>query len=220
MKLPVLIEALKDDSPLVRASAASALEGHLSKESIRGLLAATADPVRLVRIRAAAALAPVPPEAIDNADERKSLRRAAADFKKAMTARPDDWASHANLGGYYLQSGDFAAAVEAFETALKLEPRMVSVMVTLSTAYANLNQNDKTEYWLRRAAEAGTGQRRGQLQPGVALGRFRPLRRGRKGIADGAQIRPAACPGGLQPGGDSGRKEGLCRSGRVLSQGP
>ena len=83
-KWPVLIAALKDDSPLVRASAAAALEGYLTAESVAALLRATADPVRLVRIRAAAALASVPPERIDDADARKSLRRATAEFKKAM----------------------------------------------------------------------------------------------------------------------------------------
>ena len=153
-KWPVLIAALRDDSPLIRASAAAALEGYLAAESVRGLLRATADPLRLVRIRAAAALASVHPEQIDNADARKSLRRATAEFKKAMDARPDDWASYSNLGSFYMESGDFDAAVEAFETALKLEPRVVAPMVNLSMAYANLKQNDKAEAWLRRAAKA------------------------------------------------------------------
>src|SRR5208337_3745166 len=69
-KWPVLIAALKDDSPLVRASAAAALEGYLAKESVAALLGATADPVRLVRIRSAAALASVPLEQIRDAQAR------------------------------------------------------------------------------------------------------------------------------------------------------
>ena len=150
-KWPVLIAALEDGSPLVRASAAAALEGYYSQESVEALLRATGDPVRLVRIRAAAALAPLPPKRIDDGDARKSLERATAEFKTAMGARPDDWASYSNLGGYYMESDDFAAAVAAYETALKLEPRMVPVMVNLSMAYSNLNQNDKAEAWLRRA---------------------------------------------------------------------
>ena len=85
-KWPALIAALKDESPLVRASAAAVLEGYLTDESVRALLRATADPVRLVRIRAAAALAAVHSEQIDNANARKSLRRAAAEFKEAMTS--------------------------------------------------------------------------------------------------------------------------------------
>ena len=153
-KWPVLLAALKDDSPLVRASAAAALEGYLTNESAWALLRATSDPLRLVRIRAAAALASVHPEQIDDVDAQKSLRRAAAEFKKAMAARPDDWASYSNLGSYDMESGDFDAAVAAFETALKLEPRVVAPMVNLSMAYANLKQNDKAEAWLRRALKA------------------------------------------------------------------
>jgi Flp pilus assembly protein TadD len=53
-----------------------------------------------------------------------------------------------------MESGDFEAAVAAFETALKLEPRMVPVMVNLSMACSNLKQNDKAEAWLRRALKA------------------------------------------------------------------
>ena len=122
-KWPVLIAAVQDDSPLVRASAVAALEGHITRESRDALLRATADPVRLVRVRAAAALAAVHFEQVEDAEARKSLRRATAEFKQAMAARPDDWASYSNLGGYYMESGNFDAAVEAFETALKLEPR-------------------------------------------------------------------------------------------------
>ena len=150
-KWPVLIAALKDDSPLVRSSAASALEGFLTDESVAALLRATGDPVRLVRIRAAAALAAVPPERIDDDAGRKSLRRATDEFKNAMAARPDDWASYSNLGGFYMEGGDFAAAAAAYETALQLEPRVAGPMVNLSMAYANLNESDKAEACLRRA---------------------------------------------------------------------
>jgi tetratricopeptide (TPR) repeat protein len=107
--------------------------------------------VRLVRIRAAAALASVRPERVEDADGRKSLQRATEEFKRAMEARPDDWASYANLGSYDMESGDFNAAVEAYETALRLEPRVVAPMVNLSMAHANLQQNGKAEAWLRRA---------------------------------------------------------------------
>ena len=123
-KWPVLIAALKDQSPLVRASSASALEGYLTDESLPALLRAVADPVRLVRIRAAAALAPVPPQRIADPEDRRALRRAVADFQQAMAARPDDWASHANLGGFEMDRGNYAAAAQAYETALKLEPRI------------------------------------------------------------------------------------------------
>jgi tetratricopeptide (TPR) repeat protein len=153
-KWPVLIAALKDGSPLVRSNAAAALEGYLTPESLPELLRAASDPVRLVRIRAAAALAPVPLKRLDDVEARNSLRLAIEEFKKAMAARPDDWASYANLGGFYMDSRDYPAAVDAFETALKLEPRMVPAMVNAALAYSNVKQNEKAEAWLRRALKA------------------------------------------------------------------
>ena len=165
-----MVAALNDDSPLVRSSAAAGLEGHLNDESLPALLRATDDRVRLVRIRAAAALAAVPPERIADADGRKSLRRATAEFKAAMAARPDDWASYSNLGGYYMDSGAFDAAVEAYETALKLEPLAVGPMVNLSMAYANLKADDKAEAWLRRAVKLEPDNAAAHFNLGLLLG--------------------------------------------------
>jgi Flp pilus assembly protein TadD len=196
-KWPVLIAALKDDSPLVRASAAAALEGYLTPSSFVALLDATADPVRLVRIRAAAALASAHPEKIIGDDAQKdSFRRATAEFKKAMAARPDDWASYSNLGSFDMESGDFDAAVAAFQTALKLEPRVVAPMVNLSMAYANLQQNDKAEAWLRRALNAEPDNAAANFNLGLLLaetGRLDEAERAlRAALKSDPQLAPAA----------------------------
>ncbi|MGA2257666.1 MAG: tetratricopeptide repeat protein [Thermoguttaceae bacterium] len=193
-KWPVLITALKDDSPLVRASAAAALEGYLTRESVAALLRATDDPVRLVRIRAAAALASVRPENVDDANAQKSLRGAAAEFKKAMAARPDDWASYSNLGGYDMESGDFDAAVEALETALKLEPRVVAPMVNLSMAYANLKQNDKAEAWLRRALKAEPDNAAANYNLGLLLAETDHLDEAEKALRAALKSDPQLAP--------------------------
>ena len=203
-KWPVLVAALKDDSPLVRASAAAALDGYLTADSLPGLLRATADPVRLVRIRAASALASVPPEQLDDVKARNSLRRATEEFSKAMAARPDDWASYSNLGSYYMESGDFEAAVQAFETALKLEPRMVARNGQRGHGLRQCEAERQGRGLAPPGAEGRTGKRRGQFQRGSAPGRDQSPRRGREGLAGGPENGPAACPGGLQSGGDPG----------------
>ncbi len=152
-KWPVFVKALGDRSPLVRSSAASALASHLNSESISALLAATRDPVRLVRIRAAMALAPLPLDQLKDTKDRESLEWAIEEFKIAMKARPDDWAGYANLGTFYMDQRDFQKAADCFETANRLEPRMVGPMVNASMAYSNLQQNDKAESSLRRALQ-------------------------------------------------------------------
>ncbi len=68
-----------------------------------------------------------------------------------MSARPDDWASHANLGNFHMERRDFAGAIVEFETATKLEPRVIGPLVNSSLAYSNLNQPDRAEASLRQA---------------------------------------------------------------------
>jgi len=150
-KWPAVLKALGDPSPLVRSRAAMALGGLLSEETLPPLLAATRDVSRLVRIRAAQTLAAVPPEALRDGRDKASLEAAVAEFFTAMSARPDDWASHANLGNFHMERRAFAQAVNEFETATKLEPRIVGPLVNASLAYSNLNQPDRAEACLRRA---------------------------------------------------------------------
>ena len=118
---------------------------------LNALLAAAADPSRLVRIRTAMSLAALPPQSLTDERDRASLEKANREFTTAMQARPDDWASYANLGNFYMESRDFPAAVACFETATKLEPRQIGPMVNASMAYSNMARNDKAEQSLRRA---------------------------------------------------------------------
>ena len=83
--------------------------------------------------------------------DRTSLETAVTEFFNAMRARPDDWASHANLANFQMEHRDFARAITEFETATKLEPRVVGPLVNASLAYSNLNQLDKAEDCLRQA---------------------------------------------------------------------
>ena len=69
-KWPAMISALEDPSPLVRAAAAEALDGWFSRDSVRALLAAARDEFRLVRIRAAAALAGLPRDELAKGDRK------------------------------------------------------------------------------------------------------------------------------------------------------
>ena len=150
---PVLRGLLKDPSPLVRSSAAAALSDRLTPETVAGLLTATGDESRLVRIRAALALAAVPSKQVTDEQQRKSLARATDEFFTAMKARPDDWSSYANVGNFCMERREYAAAVKQFETAYQLEPRQIGPMVNAAVAYSNLKKTDKAEQSLRRALE-------------------------------------------------------------------
>ncbi len=169
-KWPFLLTAAHDPSPLVRSSAVSALGDHLTPEAINELLAATGDRSRLVRIRAAMSLAALPPESLKDKAARAKLEKANRDFILAMQARPDDWASHANLGNYYMEGHDFAAAASCFETATQLEPRVIGPLVNASMAYSNLGQNDKAQRSLRRRVEIDPDSAAANFNLGLLLG--------------------------------------------------
>jgi tetratricopeptide (TPR) repeat protein len=150
-KWPVVIQALQEDpSPLVRAAAAQALEGYATAEALKVLAQAAGDEYRLVRVRAAGALAGIPAEQFA-AEHRPTIARAATELLEALRARPDDYASQYNLGNFHMQRGDQAKALTSYETAIKLRPDFVPPHVNIAFVHNARGQNDKAEAALRRA---------------------------------------------------------------------
>ena len=169
-KWPVLLGLLKDPSPLVRSSAATALGDRLTPQTVGALLAAVRDDSRLVRIRAATALAGVLPDTVKDLRDREGLNQAVEEFETAMKARPDDWASHANLGNFDVERREFHLAARHFETAYKLEPRAIGPMVNAAIAYSNLNRSEEAERSLRRALAVEPANAAANFNLGLLLG--------------------------------------------------
>jgi tetratricopeptide (TPR) repeat protein len=167
-KWPVLVGALSDPSPLVRGAAASALAGHVTPKSQPALLVATRDDYRLVRVRAAKALAGVQPARL-GAEDRRSLERARKEAEMALRARPDDHASHYNLGNLYLANGDPKRAIAEFGISSRLRPDSVPPLVNASLAHNALGENDKAEQSLRRALTIAPGNAAAHLNLGMLL---------------------------------------------------
>jgi tetratricopeptide (TPR) repeat protein len=147
---PVLLAAMKDPSPLVRGAAADAIALRPTAEGVQALLDATGDEYRLVRVRAAAALAGYPTERLA-ADAKARFEKAEKEYLDFIMARPDQWTSHYNLGNYQLGRGETREAVASFEEALKLEPQAVTAMVNVSIAHARAGEIGKAEKSLQRA---------------------------------------------------------------------
>ena len=115
-------------------------------------LPVTADPVRLVRIRAAEALSPIPQGRVPE-EAREHLEAAQAEFLSALNARPDDWSSHYNLGNYYASRNETEKAIASYETALRLEPRALLPLTNIAIVYGQRGEYDKAETSLRKAIE-------------------------------------------------------------------
>lgn len=165
-KWPVLRTLATDSSPLVRGAAVAALEGDPGGRGI--LLGASGDETRLVRVRAAAALAGVDAGTVAPAD-RAALRSATAELERSLLARPDDFASQYNLGNLQLERGDDAAAAERYRRALTLRPDHVPSLVNLSMAEARRGRLGAAEEALRRAIGVDPGSAAARFNLGLLL---------------------------------------------------
>jgi tetratricopeptide (TPR) repeat protein len=209
-----------DRSPLVRAAAVRALGLDPGAREVE--VAATRDPVRLVRVRAAAALSSMAPTAVADED-RAGVESATAELQRSLLARPDDFASHYNLGNLYMQRGDPAGAAERFRRAIALRPDHVASLVNLSMAEALQGRLDAAEGELRRAIEVDPRSLPARFNLGLLLAET-----GRTGEAR-AELRRAL---GLDPGnaavaynlavlvGEDSPMEGARLAGRAASSTP
>jgi len=193
-KWPVLTGALQDPSPLVRASAASSLRGHLSRESVAALLTAVGDEFRLVRIRAAATLAAIPLEIVKDSEQALALEKANKEFEVAMRARPDDWASYANLGNFAMAQQDFSKAAKFFEIACRLEPRRIGPLVNAAIAYSNLGEMAQAGDCLRRALEAEPTNAAVNFNLGLLLAEEGKVDQAEKALRDALKSDPKMAP--------------------------
>ncbi len=168
-KTPVLLAALQDPSPLIRASATQALQVQLTPEVAMALLEATRDEYRLVRVRAASILSTLPPGALDETN-RRSLDAAVEEFKASMQSRPDDALSHYNLGNFSLNRGELEQAAASFETAIRLRPDLLPPYVNVAQVYGILEQEPRAEANLRKALEIDPNSVAANLNLGLLLG--------------------------------------------------
>ena len=90
--------------------------------------------------------------------EAKRYAEAAAEFRRAVTSRPDSVPAHVNLGVALTQTGDLKGAVAEFEATLRIDPRNTTAHYNLGLllsrdnkhqqaiahleAVANINPND------------------------------------------------------------------------------
>jgi tetratricopeptide (TPR) repeat protein len=167
-KWPVLIVALRDPSPLVRSAAAAGLQDYHTSESVKALLKATRDEYRLVRIRAAASLASIPPERFPE-PECSGFKAALTELESSLAAWPDDSASHYNPGNYHMRLMNWEKAASCFEISVKLRPDAVVPHVNASIAYANMGDTKRAEGSLRKALAIAPQNAAANLNLGLLL---------------------------------------------------
>jgi tetratricopeptide (TPR) repeat protein len=167
-KWPAIRQALQDQSPLVRGTAAAALSGHLTPETRNALLACLDDDYRLVRIRSASSLASYPRNLLSTNDQKR-LHQASQELLTSLWARPDDWSSHYNLGNFYFDRKELSKALEAFDTASRLNPKSILPLVNTSMVHARLGDSDRAETALRQALKIAPDNATANFNLGLIL---------------------------------------------------
>jgi tetratricopeptide (TPR) repeat protein len=175
----------RDPDPLVRAAALRALET-VPPRNRAPAVALLEDPVRLARIEAARALAPVPLASLPEG-ARAAFERAWAELlasERVAAERPE---AHVNLAGLFAARGDVAAAEAEYREALARDPDFLPALVNLADFHRRRRQDEAAEALLTRAVAAHPDSAEAQY----ALGLTR-VRRGRARDALGPLGRAAA----------------------------
>lgn len=168
--VPALLDVLRTDpSPLVRASAAETLGACGAADAVAPLAEATRDAYRLVRVRAARALAAVPRERIE-ASSRDAVDRASAELEVALRVRADDPWALTNLGSWRMGRGDLDGAAAAFRDAIRVRPGHVPGWVNLSMVQAARRDTAGAEASLRKALALEPANAIANLNLGLLLG--------------------------------------------------
>jgi tetratricopeptide (TPR) repeat protein len=146
----VKVMALEDSEPLVRAAALEGLDElppALLLERVRPLLE---DPVRLVRIAAARALAGEPGTTLA-AQGDEAYNRARAELFASFEANMDSPSAQLNRAVYLLNCGDTEGAVEAYERALFLDRDFLPTVFNLANLFSTIDRAEDARALLEDA---------------------------------------------------------------------
>ena len=141
---------LADPDPMVRIGALDMLENIPADQLWPIVSPLLADPVRGVRIRAAALLAPVPTGSQPKPD-RERFDSAASEFVAAQRANAERPEARTTLANFLAQRGQVAAAEAEYKAALLLSPQYATAAINLADLYRQRGRDSEGESALRGA---------------------------------------------------------------------
>jgi predicted CXXCH cytochrome family protein len=179
-----------DPDPMLRGAAMDTLLVAPPQERVRIAAALIDDPSRIVRIKAARALAIAPDEGMTPA-MRARLQPLFDEYIASQRANADRPEPLINLGLFYADRRDALAAEAAYREAMRLEPDFVPAYVNLADLYRAYGRDADAESTLA----AGLGKASGDADLTHAMGLLR-IRQGRRDEAlDLLQQAASAAPG-------------------------
>jgi predicted CXXCH cytochrome family protein len=184
--LDALARGAKDEDPLVRVESA---RGFPDPEAAAPALAPLlVDPVRLVRVEAARALAGVP-EALPDPG---ALERALAEFRARQEAMLDRPEAHLNLGALFEATRDTRRAELAYRKALEILPAFWPARANLSVLLNASGRNAEAEQLLREATRLDPGNGEAWYSLGLLLAEEERLREAADALGEAARRIPRA----------------------------
>lgn len=144
-------KAKADDDALVRAAAVTAAMRLPLQARMPLLQSLLADPVRLVRLEAARALAPG--RSGLGAEVLKRLDRGLEEYKEAQSLNADQPQAHLALAELYAELGMAAEAEQACRKALEVGPYFVPAYVNFADLYRAQGRDEQAESILRLGLE-------------------------------------------------------------------
>ena len=196
-RLPALLAAAKDDSPLVRAAAVEALGMARGEGVAAALAAACGDDYRLVRVRAAAVLGGYPPAALADANPL-AIQIATDEYLTSL--RPPGPLGLALQSGKLLpggrQSGGGGAGVR---DGRRVGAGRVDALRQRLDRLRPARPQGRRGEGPSRGARDRPAKRRGQPEPRHVARRGLALCGGGGGVSRGPEARAEPGPRGLQP---------------------
>jgi Flp pilus assembly protein TadD len=131
---------LRNSDPMVRIAALEVLETAPLQQSWPIAAPLLYDAVRGVRIRAAMALASLPPT-MQPANDRGAFERAAQEFVAAQKLNADRPEARTALGVFYLRQGRVEEAEAQYRSALRLSPQFAPALANLADLLRQANRD-------------------------------------------------------------------------------
>jgi len=154
--LSAIEAALHSESPLMRGAALDSLLDYPPEERYPLVLPLIGNPVRAVRLKAARALAALPPQRLPLAGQQQ-LAGAFAEYvtsRQANASRPE---ARLELGLFYLDQGRSSDAEREYQAAIRLQADFSPAYLNLADLYRALGQEGRAEAVLKTglARQAG-----------------------------------------------------------------
>jgi tetratricopeptide (TPR) repeat protein len=164
------LNSLNDNHPQLRAVAIRCLAQLPASELVRHVAPRLMDSVRLVRIEAATALAGVAANGL-TLEQLRALAAATDELQASLMVNADLAGSHVMRGVLAQRNGQLQAAVQAYQTAIHVQPDVAGPRSELAQLLERLNDTRTAARY--RAEELKLLERDAQLAPQLAVVQYR-----------------------------------------------